>query len=217
MSGAFERMSLDRVRDVAGTIAPGADGPTEAGDVPPQEGGEGVPEAARAAPMACGDRVAAEARGWIGTPYVHQAACRGAGTDCLGLVRGIWAAVVGDWPAGLAARIPAYTPDWNEIGGGEHLWDAARRFLLPADGPAPLRGDVLLFRMRRGAVAKHLGIVVEGGPQARFVHAYSGHGVVENALSEAWAARVVGRFAFPARWDGGWGGPGTGTEDATQV
>lgn len=216
MSWAFERMALDRVRDVAGTIAPGADGSTEAGDVQPQGGGEGVPEGAPPAPKACGDRVAAEARGWIGTPYVHQAACRGAGTDCLGLVRGIWAAVVGDWPAGLAARIPAYTPDWNEIGGAEHLWDAARRFLLPSDGPAPQRGDVLLFRMRRGAVAKHLGIVVEGGPQARFVHAYSGHGVVENALSDAWAARVVGRFAFPARWGAERGGSGTGTEDATQ-
>ncbi|RMD92718.1 MAG: peptidase, partial [Alphaproteobacteria bacterium] len=34
---------------------------------------------------------------------------------------------------------------------------------------------------------------------ARFIHSYSGHGVVENPLSEPWARRVVARFAFPER------------------
>ena len=35
-----------------------------------------------------GDAIVAAARTWIGTPYEHQASCRGAGTDCLGLLRG---------------------------------------------------------------------------------------------------------------------------------
>jgi hypothetical protein len=48
-----------------------------------------------------------------------------------------------------------------------------------------------------GMVAKHLGIVSAAGPQARFIHAYTGHGVVENALTEPWARRIVGRFEFP--------------------
>ena len=34
--------------------------------------------------------VVAIARAWIGTPYEHQASCLGAGTDCLGLLLGIW-------------------------------------------------------------------------------------------------------------------------------
>lgn len=33
--------------------------------------------------------IVARARAWIGTPYEHQASCRGAGTDCLGLLRGL--------------------------------------------------------------------------------------------------------------------------------
>ena len=33
-----------------------------------------------------------EARDWIGTPYQHQASLKGAGCDCLGLVRGVWRA-----------------------------------------------------------------------------------------------------------------------------
>ena len=40
----------------------------------------------------------AEARAWIGTPYVHQASVRGGGTDCLGLLRGVWRVVIGEEP-----------------------------------------------------------------------------------------------------------------------
>jgi hypothetical protein len=49
--------------------------------------------------------------------------------------------------------------------------------------------------MRDGTVAKHLGVVSVAG--ARFIHAYSGHGVVESPLSQPWLRRVVGRFRFP--------------------
>ena len=113
------------------------------------------------------------ARRWLGTPYVHQASTRGAGADCLGLVRGVWRELHGDEPE----PVPAYTPDWGEPGGE----------------------DVLLFRMREGAVAKHLGIHA-GGEPARFIHAYSGHGVVESALCSPWRRRIVAVFEFP---DGG--------------
>ena len=130
------------------------------------------------------------ARGWIGTPYVHQASCRGAGCDCLGLLRGIWREIHGAEPE----PVPAYGPDWSEAGGEERLWAAARRHLAPR-GPGGMRaGEVLLFRMRAGAVAKHLGIATGPG---RFVHAYSGHGVVESALTPPWARRLVARFGFP--------------------
>ena len=58
-------------------------------------------------------------------------------------------------------------------------------------------GDVLLFRMQTGAVAKHLGVQAETGPAPTFIHAYSGHGVVESPLSRPWQRRIVARFAFP--------------------
>ena len=137
--------------------------------------------------------IVAAARGWIGTPYRHQASVRGAGADCLGLVRGVWRDLVGVEPA----EIPAYTRDWSEPQGEERLWQAAARYLRPLSDPGMAPGDVVLFRMRGGAVAKHLGIVTETGPRARFVHAYSGHGVVESPLSAPWRRRIVARFAFP--------------------
>jgi hypothetical protein len=43
------------------------------------------------------------ARGWIGTPYLHQASRRGAGADCLGLVRGRVAGTAGRGARGGAA------------------------------------------------------------------------------------------------------------------
>jgi NlpC/P60 family putative phage cell wall peptidase len=67
----------------------------------------------------------------------------------------------------------------------------------PLNAPAP--GDVLLFRMREGGVAKHLGLQAVIGPAPSFIHAYSGHGVVESALTPPWARRIVARFAFPER------------------
>ena len=112
-------------------------------------------------------RIVAEARRWIGTPYVHQASSLGAGADCLGLLRGVWRAVLGAEPV----VVPSYSPDWSEAAGREDLMAAAVRWLC-ATGDDASPGDVLLFRMRDGAVAKHLGIQSEVGPQARFVHAY---------------------------------------------
>jgi NlpC/P60 family putative phage cell wall peptidase len=130
------------------------------------------------------------ARGWIGTPYVHQSSTRGAGADCLGLVRGVWREVRGAEPEAP----PPYSADWSEASGEERLWGAALRHLVPREGLA--EGAILLFRMRDGSVAKHLGIVSDAGMPA-FVHAYSGHAVTESPLSAPWARRIVAIFDFP--------------------
>lgn len=44
------------------------------------------------------DALVAEARSWIGTSYRHQASVKGVGCDCLGLVRGVWRACLGEEP-----------------------------------------------------------------------------------------------------------------------
>lgn len=130
-----------------------------------------------------------EARRWLGTPYRHQTSQLGAGCDCLGLLRGVWRAVVGAEPA-----VPPYSPDWDEVARTDALLTAARCYLVEVD-ETPLRaGQVILFRMRHNAVAKHLGIMSEPG---RFIHAYSRHGVVENTLSDPWRRRIVAVFRFP--------------------
>ena len=139
-------------------------------------------------------RIVEAARGWIGTPYLHQASVRAAGADCLGLIRGVWREVVSEEPE----RIPAYAPDWSEASGREDLLAAAQRWLIRKPMDAEAAGDVLLFRMRDGAVAKHLGIAALIGENASFIHAYTGHGVVETPLSAPWRRKIAARFEFPS-------------------
>jgi NlpC/P60 family putative phage cell wall peptidase len=143
--------------------------------------------------MTRGEELVARARQWLGTPYLHQASCKGAGSDCLGLLRGLWRETYGAEPF----VVPAYTQDWSEASGREELLGAAEALLRPCGPAAEALGDVLVFRMRPGAVAKHLGLLSGVGSDARFIHAYSGHGVVESALTDPWRRKVAGRFRFP--------------------
>lgn len=143
--------------------------------------------------MSIGKRVVSSARVWVGTPYLHQATTRGAGTDCLGLLRGIWRELYGTEPE----PVPAYTADWAEPDHREVLFEAANRWLTPKPVIDAAVGDVLLFRMREGSIAKHLGIQSEAGGHPKFIHAYTGYGVIESSLSVPWYRRVAARFAFP--------------------
>ncbi len=135
-------------------------------------------------------QVVAAARGWIGTPYLHQASLRGVGCDCLGLVRGVWRDCMGEEPEVM----PAYSPDWAEAGGVETLAQAAGRHLLSVHGSSFEAGDVVLFRWRPHLSAKHAGIATGA---ASMVHAQDGLAVSEVALSSWWLRRVAFVFRFP--------------------
>jgi NlpC/P60 family putative phage cell wall peptidase len=143
--------------------------------------------------MSVAEQAVLNARLWIGTPYLHQASTRGAGTDCLGLLRGVWRSVFGAEPE----AVPAYTDDWAEPARHELLMEAAERWLIRKADDRAAVGDVLLFRMRETSIAKHLGLQSDAGVHPRFIHAYTGHGVVESSLSLPWQRRIAARFAFP--------------------
>ncbi|CAN5256749.1 hypothetical protein BH10PSE2_BH10PSE2_02190 [soil metagenome] len=139
--------------------------------------------------------VVAAARGWLGTPYRHQASLKDQGADCLGLVRGVWREVVGAEPE----FAPPYSPDWAEVGGAEILLEAAARWLVPIDRAAAQAGDVMLFRMSEGSPVKHCGILSHVGlPEDRLIHAYWGRAVVESWLGPWWRRRRAATFRFPA-------------------
>jgi NlpC/P60 family putative phage cell wall peptidase len=144
--------------------------------------------------------ILAEARTWIGTPYRHQASVKGVGCDCFGLIRGVWRALYGPEPE----AVPAYSRDWGSVTGKEEMLASARRHLVEIDGSAIEPGNVIVFRIRRGTVAKHCGIVSaigcckEDHGQDRFIHAQEGVPVCEVTLSEWWRRRIVAAFAFPA-------------------
>lgn len=134
--------------------------------------------------------IVSAARDWLGTPYQHQASLKDVGTDCLGLLRGVWRARYGDEPE----QAPPYTPDWAEAAGEETLMQAASRVLHEIPIGSAQVGDVLLFRMSTGCPAKHCAIISRPG---RIIHAYWGHSVVETRLVPWWQRRVAAAYQFP--------------------
>ena len=139
------------------------------------------------------ERVVDIARSWIGTPYLHQASLKGAGSDCLGLIRGVWRSLHGSEPEAM----PPYTPDWSEPSRTEVLLDGARRHMAEIPKTRMRPGDVLVFRMRDQGPAKHMGILAGSPSQPTLIHAYSGRAVCESSLGPAWARRIAGVFRFP--------------------
>jgi NlpC/P60 family putative phage cell wall peptidase len=133
--------------------------------------------------------VVTEARSWIGTPYRHQHSTKGAGCDCLGLLRGVYRNVIGPEPE----TPPAYSPSWGEAGSVEMMLDSFGRWLDPVDVQD---AEVLVFRMRPGMIAKHCGIVTAPGFMVHTDGALKA--VVEAELTPWWVNRIAGSFKF--RW-----------------
>ena len=127
-------------------------------------------------PMHTANDIIAGARGWIGTPYRHQASLKHAGCDCLGLIRGVWRDVYGCEPEDA----PAYSPDWAEAGGVEALAEAGRRHLIEIPCADFRPGDVLLFRWKPHLPAKHAGIATTA---TTMVHAQDGSRVSDMVLT----------------------------------
>ncbi|MDF1607272.1 NlpC/P60 family protein [Hoeflea sp. YIM 152468] len=138
-----------------------------------------------------GQAIVDAARAWIGTPYRHQGGQKGAGCDCLGLVRGVYREVTGR----QAEEPGPYAPDWAERSGTDRLILAARRH---CGNSIPIQdaraGDIILFRWRDGMMAKHAGIL--SGPD-HFIHAYEPAGVIESVLVTSWRRRIAAVHRFP--------------------
>lgn len=132
-----------------------------------------------------GVRIIAIARTWLGTPYVHQASRKGAGCDCLGLLRGVWRELHGGEPE----DVPPYAADWS--GGGESLRDGLARHL---DAIAPERlapGDVAVFRMSPRGPARHCGIMGERDGRLTLIHSRQNARVREEPFDAFWRARLA--------------------------
>jgi NlpC/P60 family putative phage cell wall peptidase len=149
-----------------------------------------VPNTVFLSPPPRREDVVRAARAWIGTPYRHQASLKGAGCDCLGLLRGVWRTLYGPEPESPGT----YSPAWAELGGGDPLLEAAMRHLAPSPDALIRPGAVLVFRWRESSPAKHCGIATDA---THFVHAHDGACVAEVAIVPGWRRRIVGVFEFP--------------------
>ena len=136
------------------------------------------------------NRVVEEARKWLGTPYHHQESLIGRGCDCLGLLRGVWRGV---YQAPEPEQPPNYSPSWSDHRMDDPLLRIAKEYFTEVPKGDMKKGDVLFFRMRRSVAVKHCSIYVGDG---MMIHAYSGHQVREEHLTDWWKAKMVGVFKF---------------------
>lgn len=140
------------------------------------------------------DRIVAEARRWVGTPYHHQAALCGVGVDCVGLIRGVGHAT---------GALPEDNEAWDRFGGYSRvpnptrMGEGMRLFLRPLDFD-PQDGDIAWLHWRAD-LPMHLAILGtdhRGG--ATLIHSYSdAGGVVEHGLTPEWLARVHSWWSYP--------------------
>ncbi len=137
--------------------------------------------------------VASTARSWLGTPWRHQAAMKGLGCDCVGLVRGVGVecGFMTDPVEEESRPFRGYSvvPHPPTMKRGLDLFLCR----LPSIRDAR-QGDVLWFRI--GGRPQHLGILVDNG--GLMVHAAVGHGVIEHLIDpQKWAKLAVAAWRFP--------------------
>lgn len=135
------------------------------------------------------------ARTWIGTPFKSQSSVKGSGCDCVGLVRGVWREFYGKEEP---EKLPPYQPYWFEIDHRDPLLNFGRRYLVDAPIDKIMPSDVLVFRMREGASAKHCGIVTSADSM---IHAYFGQAVFEVSLGNHWYRKIAAVLRFPCKED----------------
>lgn len=142
------------------------------------------------------DQIVAEARSWIGTPFVHQADRKGIGCDCIGLVRGVGVAL-GIFPPDVTiSRELRPFLNYGRAPDGR-LLPACRKFLDQISFADVLPGDILIFRVL-DKHAQHAGIVTEIQPLT-MVHSYSKTRVmacIEQTVDAFWRSRVAGAFRY---------------------
>jgi NlpC/P60 family putative phage cell wall peptidase len=137
-------------------------------------------------------QVVAEARSWVGTRWHHQAARKGIGSDCVGLVAGV-ARELGLYGADEFAADPAVRGYGREPD-PPMLLSACARYLEPVHLPELQAGDILLLRF--ASEPQHFALVSSTNPDY-MIHAYAqARKIVENRIDAVWRSRIVRAYSY---------------------
>lgn len=141
-----------------------------------------------------------EARTWIDTPFHHQAALKGVGCDCGGLVRGVGEA---SGVMSMDRTIWRRFANYGRVPNPRRMERTLAAFMTcvwrrESGGSMPmLPADVLWLEWRHD-LPMHLAIVANQGQRVTIIHALSDIGrVVEHGLTDEWRSRVFAVWRYP--------------------
>lgn len=133
----------------------------------------------------------AEARSWLGTPWVHQGRMKGVAGDCVALVT----------MTGKAKGLTTFDiTDYVRKPDGVALLALLRRYLIEIPVAQMQPGDVLCFVFNR--IPHHIGVAGDYRGEGGGLSVIHGDNsatqmVVEHRLDERWRARICAAFKYP--------------------
>jgi NlpC/P60 family putative phage cell wall peptidase len=140
------------------------------------------------------ERIVAEARTWVGTPFVHQAAVKGVGVDCVMLLHEVGVAcgvMQSDDAKWIAYR--GYSRQPNP----RMMREALEKFLTRIEIADALDGDIVWLFWRE-SMPMHLALRSSYNGRKNIIHALaSAERVVEHEFSSDWRARVDSVWRYP--------------------
>ncbi|MDD3183423.1 MAG: peptidase P60 [Alphaproteobacteria bacterium] len=132
-----------------------------------------------------------EGRAWLGTPFHHQASVKGAGCDCIGLIKGV----------GMALKLVDYDPaspqaqsfaNYSMLPNSRRMREGLATWLVEIPVAEATLADI--YFMAWGREPQHVALITDKG----IIHSYSGvDKVVEHALDESWRHRIVAAYRYP--------------------
>lgn len=136
--------------------------------------------------MTDGEKIAAAARTWLGTPHVNQARVKGIGVDCGMLLIGALE------DAGLidkgAIKIAPYSNEWHLHHSEEWFLSYVKKYCIPVTETDMAIGDFLMYQF--GRCVSHGGIYIGDN---QIIHAVVDQGVILSDLNDVMFLDAHGR------------------------
>lgn len=139
-------------------------------------------------------KILAEARGWLGTPYQHQAMLKGVGADCVGFVVGVGCAT------GVLTltkqEIKAYS-GYGRLPNPRQMRVVLERHCIEIPEHDVRTADIAWIEWREN-LPMHLAVIGEHKGNRTLLHAVADVGrAVEHALTKQWDDRIVSFWRYP--------------------
>lgn len=148
--------------------------------------------------MRSSPEIVAEARSWVGTPFLHQARLKGVGVDCVGVILGVGRAldlITAEADAQFGPRFAGYSraPNPRKMRQGVEFYLDPLPIDHRDEGPD---GAVGWFEWRE-ELPMHLAIMATFEGRRTMIHSYESAGrCVENGCDATWRGRVNSWWTF---------------------